>query len=56
MISLILTRTLKIVAVLLIVTFIFGIGNNHGNLDEKDAFSDGIVLAVCTAILIWLVW
>lgn len=56
MMSLILTRTLKILAVLIVVTFIFGIGNNHGNLDEKGAFSDGIILAICTAILIWLVW
>lgn len=56
MMSLILTRTLKILVVLIIVTFIFGIGNNHGNLDEKDSFSDGIILAVCTAILIGLVW
>lgn len=53
---LIMTRALKIAAVLLITTFIFDIGENHGNLDEKDAFSDGIVLAICTAILIWLVW
>lgn len=56
MMRLIVTRTLKIVAVLLIVTFIFGIGNNHSKLDEKDAFSDGIVLAICTGILMWLVW
>ena len=54
--SLILTRTLKIVAVIIIVTFIFGIGKNHSSLDEKDAFSDGIMLAVCTAILMGLVW
>jgi hypothetical protein len=55
MMSLILTRTLKIAAVLLIVAFIFSIGKNHGNLDEKDAFSDGIVLSVCTAILMILI-
>lgn len=56
MMSLIMTRTLKITAVLLIVIFIFGIGDNHGNPDGKDKFADGIILGACTAILMLLVW
>lgn len=56
MMSLILTRTLKILAVLVIETFIFGMGENHKEATRDAEFALGILFMLFTAILIWLVW
>lgn len=56
MTMLIVTRTLKIVAVLVIEMLIFGIGKIYDSLDKTDAFAKGIDFMIFTAILVWLVW
>lgn len=58
MMSLILTRTLKIVAVLFIETFVFGMGELHGEekLDDDREFASKILFVFFAVILAWLVW
>ena len=56
MFSLVIRRTLKILAVLVIETFIFGMGENHKEAKGDTVFALGFLFMLFTAILIWLVW
>lgn len=54
--NLILTRTLKILAVLVIEMFIFGMGEGHKEAKRDTEFALGILFMLFTVILVWLVW
>ena len=58
MMNLIVTRTLKIFAVLFIEMFIFGMGELHEEvkLDRDRVFALKILFVFFAVILAWLVW
>lgn len=58
MMSLILTRTLKILAVLFIEMFVFGMGEcvKEKEHDHDTEVASGILFVFFAIVLIWLVW